>query len=338
MKLSNKNKKYLLVASATAIVAIVFLYFYILQKDFSSGQKPIFGVTFSQKYARELGLDWQKTYLAILQDLKVSHIRLIAYWDEIENIKGQYDFSDLSWQVNQAQANQASIILTVGRRTPRWPECHQPDWVLSLTQPEADQKQLEFVAQTINHYKDNQAIIVWQIENEPMLSIFGECPKPNFDFLRQEVDLVKSLDKRPVIITDSGELGNWQKAASVADILGTTLYRIVWNEKLGFWDYWFMPAAFYHYKAELTKHFNPAIKAVIITELQMEPWTLGKPMTEMSLSEQEKTFDLKRFQSNIIYAQKTGFGQAYLWGVEYWFWAKEKGYPTLWLEAKKLWP
>ena len=75
----------------------------------------------------------------------------------------------------------------------------------------------------------------------------------------------------------------------------------------------------------------------IISELQMEPWTMDKHMLELTLEEQKKSFDLKRFKNNIRYAQKTGLPQVYLWGAEYWYWLKLAGQPEIWQTAQKLW-
>jgi len=47
--------------------------------------------------------------------------------------------------------------------------------------------------------------------------------------------------------------------------------------------------------------------------------------------------DLDKFKGIIDYAQRTGFEEAYLWGVEWWYWKKEHGNNALWQEAKKLW-
>lgn len=312
-------------------------YFFSFTLDFSQGKKPVYGVTFSKKYALDLELDWQKTYLAILSDLKVSSIRLIAYWDEIEKQQDTFDFADLDWQVGQAANRGVSITLVVGRRAPRWPECHDPTWLEKLAPLAVQQQQLEYLKEVVERYKGNSAIKAWQVENEPLFAWFGRCPRPSKKFLKQEIEVVKSIDSRPVIITDSGELNHWQQAASVADILGTTMYRIVWNKKTGFWDYFFIPPAFYHYKASLTKFFHPNLEKVIVTELQMEPWTMDRRMIELSLEEQELSFDLKRFKDNITYVEKTGFPEVYLWGVEYWYWLKQQDYPEIWQEAKELW-
>ena len=88
------------------VLAIVIPYFL----DFS-GSKIAWGVTFSQPYTQnELGLNWQETYLAILDDLKVDHIRLSAYWNTIEKKQSEYDFADLDWQVNEASKRDVKII------------------------------------------------------------------------------------------------------------------------------------------------------------------------------------------------------------------------------------
>jgi len=329
-----KTKKSVIILFCLFMITGFWLFLFIL--NFNSG-KTVYGVTFSKEYAGQLGLDWQKTYSAILDDLKVSNLRLVAYWDEIEAKQDIFDFTDLDWQLQQARDRNIEVILVVGRRTPRWPECHDPAWLSPLAPLAIKQQQLEFIKTVVNRYKDNPAIYAWQVENEPFLTVFGECPLPDKQFLIQEVSLVKSLDQKPIIITDSGELGWWQSAASLGDILGSTMYRIVWNENLGFWDYFFIPPAFYHYKAELTKFFHPNLKKVIITELQMEPWTFNRQMTDLTWTEQEQSFSLKRFQDNIIYVKKTGFPEVYLWGAEYWYWLINQGHPEIWQQAKMLW-
>ena len=53
-----------------------------------------YGTTFSWKYADEMGLDWQETYIKILDDLGVKNLRLVAYWEDIENVRDVYDYSN----------------------------------------------------------------------------------------------------------------------------------------------------------------------------------------------------------------------------------------------------
>ena len=48
--------------------------------------------------------------------------------------------------------------------------------------------------QVIKRYKDNPAIVYWQVENEPFLEVFAfdHCGELDTDFLDQEIALVKA--------------------------------------------------------------------------------------------------------------------------------------------------
>lgn len=338
VKINKKTKKYFFIFLFSFLAVFFLIYLSSFFYDFSGGKNPEFGITFSKKYARELGLDWTQAYVDILGELNVKNVRLIAYWDEIENMEGVYDFQDLDWQVSQASDRGAKIQLILGRRTPRWPECHDPLWLKEKSESEDEEKLLAFVTAVIEHFKNNRSIELWQVENEPFLSTFGMCPKPNKDLLKKEIEKVKELDpQRQILVSDSGELSSWQSAASVSDVLGTTLYRIVWNKYLGFFDYFFLPPAFYRFKADLTELFHPNLKEVIVTELQMEPWTFNKSMIDLTKKERDQSFSAKRFVSNVEYVKKAGFKKVYFWGVEYWYWLKLNGEPEIWNEAMKIW-
>lgn len=296
------------------------------------------GVTFSADYAeKELGLDWRETYLAILDDLKVDHLRLSAYWNVTEPEPGRYDFTDLDWQIAEAGKRNISIILGVGRRLPRWPECHDPSWSSSTNSIELEERQLAYVKKVVERYKDNPNIIYWQVENEPYLSTFGICPKLNEALFREEVSLVKEMTGKPVLVTDSGELSTWWPISrSGGDVLGTTLYRVVHNKYIGYF-YWFTPPSFYWTRVELLKKIS-SIKKVIVAELQAESWHTGeKNLQEMSQIEHNQSMSLEQFKKNISFTRKAGFNEAYLWGAEWWYLMKQKGNPEYWEEAKKLW-
>ena len=87
-------------------------------------EKITWGINFSQKHAENLGLNWKETYLALLDDLKVKNIKLITHWDLIEPNKDDYRFEDLDWQIKKAEDYNAKILLVIGMKTGRWPECH----------------------------------------------------------------------------------------------------------------------------------------------------------------------------------------------------------------------
>ena len=295
----------------------------------------VFGVTFSQVFAEEMELDWKKVYSAILDDLGVRRLRLIAYWPKVEPFPQRYSFDDLDYQINTAGRKGANIILVVGRKVPRWPECHVPEWASSLSESEQQRRILSLIEQIINRYKENDAIIAWQVENEPFLESFGECPDLDEEFLDKEIDLVRRLDSsRPIIVSSSGELSSWIRPATRANILGTTLYRIVWNSTLGYFKYP-IPPIFYHKRANLVKWVT-GIDRIIIVELQAEPWGPG-PISQMDIGEQVKSMDLDKFRKIVDYTYKTGFDEAYFWGVEWWYWRKELlDYPDIWNEARNL--
>ena len=291
-----------------------------------------FGVTFSKKYAAEIGLDWHEVYLAILDDLKVKNIRLPIYWDEIEPAKDTFDYSDYDSMISEGAKRKVNFIINIGWRLPRWPECHAPEWTNGDSISTIQERDLIMLAKTINRYKDNPAILYWQVENEPFVDVFGICPKSDEAFFAKEVALVQSLDKRPVIVSGPGELNMWRKESKYGDIFGTTLYRVVWNRFTGYIRYP-IPSWFYGFKAWLAG--IPENKR-IIAELQAEPWVPQGKIIYLSSTEADYSFSLGQFKSNLQYALNTKFKKAYLWGVEWWYWQYKYGDKTFWEFARTL--
>jgi len=314
------------------IVFLIFiLYFFI--GEAKPTEKISWGVNFSQKQAENLELNWQETYLALLDDLKVKNIKLITHWDKIEPKENEYYFEDLDWQIETAEEKGAKLLLVIGMKTGRWPECHIPDWAKNLSKEEQQKEILELLEKIVLNVRDRISINAWQIENEPFFP-FGECPWSDKEFLKKEIELVKSFDNRPIVISDSGEFSFWITAAKLGDIVGTTLHRKVWFKELKTYVAYPFRPIYYWRKAQIIKKFFD--KDVICIELQTEPWcpTL---LYNCPVEEQQKTMNLEQFQKNIRFATETGLNQFYLWGAEWWYWMKEKqGQPEIWQEAKKL--
>lgn len=313
---------------------LIFLFLnYRLNRRPPNAPEPVYGVTFSKKYAESLGLDWRAAYLAALDDLKIRAFRLPAYWDELEPGPKNFNFSDYDWMLKEAEARGAKIILGIGRKLPRWPECHIPDWAKNLSPEEQELKLAGSLSAIVKHFRESPAILYWQVENEALFP-FGKCPKPNPDFLKKEVGIVKGLDSRPVVVTDSGELSTWLRTSEIGDILGVSMYRVTWNDFFGYF-YFPIPPAYYGKKAAMV---SPRLaEKVIITELQAEPW--GRlPLTKLPITEQYQSMNIEKFHSNLDFAYRTGLPEIYLWGAEWWYWLKEKqNNPEFWNEAKKLW-
>lgn len=328
-----------IVKKTAAISLIVFGVLILLIQPAKTPGAKIWGVTFTDLYSKELGLDGKEVLTNALDDLRVREFRIVAYWPEIEKTEGVYDFSDLDFQVNAIKSRGGKMILAVGKRLPRWPECHEPEWKKNqnLTSEQTNDKILKYVEATINRYKDEGSIWAWQMENEPFLFGFGECHYVDDEFLDEEISLIKRLDSsRPVLLTDSGEFGVWFRAYKRADIFGPTMYRVVLSSTLpiGYFKYPLDPD-YFRIKAEVMRMIF-GDRPILGAELQAEPWLKKRP-PNVPLDEQFKAFDLEQFKENIEYAKQVGFERNYLWGVEWWYWMKVKqDHPEFWEETRRL--
>lgn len=331
-----RNKWCLAAIILVIILFIVFYFFkvannYPLKKDLKH-EPDFFGVTFSTKFCGEIGLNWEEVYLAILDDLKVKEIRLPLYWDDIESEPGIFDFSMYDYIIEEGAKRDVKFIVNIGWRLPRWPECHAPTWTNKLTLETTRARVVRMLEATVNHYKDNPAIIAWQLENEPFFNEFGVCPPSNDWFFDKELETVKRLDDRPVIVSATGELSWWRKEAKLADIFGTTVYRVVWGNLTGYVRYP-IPAWFYRFKANLVG--IPKDKRIIV-ELQAEPWVPKGSIIYLPEHEASKTFNMDQFKANLQFGINVGFNKAYLWGVEWWYHQYKNGNKAYWEFARTI--
>ncbi len=292
----------------------------------------LFGTTFSTKFSRELGLDWKEVYLATIDDLGVEQIRIPVYWDEIEKEEGTFDFTDYDYILAEGGKRDVKFIMSIGRRIPRWPECHAPAWINLKSDIGARVATLKMIKEVINRYKDNPNIEYWQVENEAFLGTFGVCPSFDSGFLEQEVGIVRSLDSRKIIVTASGELGTWSREAKIGDIFGSTLYRTVYNSWFGFLKYPF-PTSYYTWKAKLAG-IKP--ENFMVAELQTEPWVAQGNMTQLTEKQIKRSMSIDQFKANIQYAINLKPERIYFWGSEWWYFQKKFGNPEYWRIASEL--
>lgn len=297
-----------------------------------SDKQPEYGVTYSIIHAKRLGLDWQEAYTAIIEDLEVERVRLPVYWSEVEYEKDTLFWEEWDWMVEQAEEHDVALTMVVGAKVPRWPECFIPDWAEQIDDPYQHQQLTEFVADVVKRYDDSPSVVRWQVENEPFFS-FGECPTPKPNRVFEEVALVRSLSDKSVQMTVSGELETWYDAATMADIVGISMYRVTWNQLFGYFYYPVTPG-FYKFHAAVV---SPFVDKVVVSELQAEPW-FPEPVEARTPEQWYETFNADMMRQNIAFANRTGLPEVYLWGAEWWYYLKVNGQPQLWNVARELFP
>jgi len=316
------------------LVVCVFTIVLFAQKE--KPQEIVYGMSFNTMYARELGLDWQETYDAIVDELGVRHLRLAAHWPMVEPLQNIYNFTELDYQIRKAEEVGAEVILAVGRRLPRWPECHVPDWARDLEQTDRNSAQLRMVREVVERYKNSPAVVTWQVENEPFLEVFAfeHCGEHDVALLEREIALVRELDPtRPILITDSGNLGTWTGAYSRGDMFGTSVYVHFWNPELGQFRT-VLPPWVYRVKDNLMGVMY-GDKPTLLIELAAEPWLL-EPIVNVPLEVQFTRMNLQKFEDILEYAEKTRFEEQYLWGAEWWYWLLLQDHPEMWERGKRL--
>jgi len=303
----------------------------------SEANKPLtLGVTFIPDYAESLGLNPQQTMQALINDLHVKNFRLTSYWSDIEPSPGVYNFSQLDWEFQMAEAAHAKVILTLGLRQPRWPECHLPTWAdnesVSQWQPQLE----SYITTVVNRYKNSSSLVSYQLENEYFLKGFGDCTNFSRSRLVSEYNLVKKLDPTHQIIVSRSNNGiGFPIGQPTPDEFSITVYKRVWDTHTHRYFEYPIPAWYYAFLAGVQKIFIG--KDMIIDELQAEPWPPhGETIPQSTLAEQNKTMNATILKTRIAYGEATGMKTIYLWGAEYWYYRMTVLHdPSVWNVAKQ---
>ncbi len=321
------------------IIVLIISIFLFLFIGYPKKYAKTYGITWSTTYARYLGIDPVVGLRHAVQELGVRHVRLPAYWTEIEPKEGKFDWRTFDQLLNILQEVDGKAIVVVGAKQPRWPECWYPEWVKIKNSNEREKKQLAYVEAVVRRYKDHPAVAVWQVENEPgFFSNFGDCRLFDPQIMSKETQLIQRLDRlangvprHPFVTTASGELSSWTNPDSSFTGLGVSVYRVVANRFIDRWSYWFLPPWFYDRKS----HFFSLGRQgkIYVSEFQMEPW-VTTDITQMPIENQFKTFDLKQMKKNHLFAERINMPAVYFWGTEWWYWMKITHHrPEFWNEA-----
>jgi hypothetical protein len=312
------SKKYMIAVYVALGLLLLFGVIHLISSK--RNYEQIYGASFNAEYAAYLGFEPMDVFTTMLDDWGFRRIRLSAQWEEIEQSPGIYDFSELNKFMDEAEKRGAKVILTIGQKIPRWPECHPPAWAVGLSDNEYKAAVKRLVKVSVEQYKDHPSLEIWQVENEPLLA-FGECRFFGKEMLAEEIAMVRQIDpEHKIMITDSGELSSWRDTAKAGDLFGTTMYRVVWHKKLGYISYNWISPLFYRAKLWLT---GQKPENTYICELQAEPWIPDSNVKELDLSEQYKSMNPQLFKQSVDYARRVGFPRAYLWGAEWWYYMEK---------------
>jgi len=304
-----------------------------------AGEPLTIGASFIPDYAESFGLDPKQTLTAMLSDLNLKQIRLVSYWEDIEPQPGVYDFSTLDWEFALANQYHAKVSLAIGLRQPRWPECHQPNWVnITADNDSSWEPQLySFMRTVIDRYKNNPALSDYELENEFFMKVFGTCTNFDRNRLIQEFNLVKQWDPdHKVIISRSDNWVGIPIGKPTPDEFAISIYKRVWDATITH-RYFEYPLPSWFYAALAGSEELLSGRDMIIHELQAEPWPpKGEQIIDTPLSEQFKSMNADRMQKRINYAEDTGMKTIDLWGAEWWYWLKvDKHDSSVWNVVKQ---
>ena len=297
------------------------------------GEPYSYGVTFSVKYANELGLDPVQAYTAILDELRPQRVRLMSYWDLVEPQPGHYDFGWLDQEISQAHNRGAAVSLAIGLRQPRYPECFEPSWADQMSRSDRDAHLNTFIKAVVDRYRSNSAITAWELENEALLGSFGACTDFDRGRLANELTLVQHEDPQHPIVTNMSDEWGYPVLIPKGGQIGFSVYYRCYVSFLHTYLQNPWPAWWHTLRAaviELIWH-----KRVIIHELQTEPWGPA-PTESLSNTQQDQSMSLGLMWHNYNLARSTGIRQQDLWGAEWWYWRKVHGDSRFWDAAKQM--
>ena len=333
---SSPLHKALIIGTSIAVLVIAGMYGIAQWYIHTESSKPLqLGVSFIPAYASSLGVDPKKTMDELI-DINVRQFRLVSYWSEGEPEQGKYDFTQLDWQFEKAEASNSKVVLTLGLRQPRWPECHIPDWAKNEPKEKWEPQLYAYMTAVVSRYKDSPSLQQYQLENEYFLKGFGTCTDFSRERLVYEYNMVKKLDpNHPIIVSRSNNAIGMPIGEPQPDLFSISIYKRVWDAGFSkrYLEYPF-PAWFYGFIAGAQQIYNH--RDMVIGELQAEAWPPnGQEIKDTSLEEQNKSMNAKRLQDRFEYGEATGMRQIDLWGAEYWYYRKAVlNDPSLWNVAK----
>jgi len=264
-------------------------------------ERTLLGISFRPLQCRAQGLDPASTLRTLLM-YPYPLIRLGAYWNAIEPSPGAFDTRSLDAEIEAAEEAGKQIVLAVGAvKTFGYPECFVPEHHLSVplregtlitpaTHPGLAAAAVDFVSRVVERYAGHPSIVAWQVEHEPVDPLGLEHSwRLSRSFVQAEVEAVRRLDPRPVIINGylptslPVRVDQWWRTRDqgdslavgreFADILGLDVYpRHGLIHAAGRTAYLDGAARPWNQHRELVAWAASSGKKLMVTEGQAEPW------------------------------------------------------------------
>jgi hypothetical protein len=311
----------------------------------------VIGTSFARWRAEGRGLDYRAAFERIVA-MRFGILRLSASWREID----QYGYEHLDWLLTAAERARQPVMLTVGMKALGWPEFYLPEG-FDPNDAAVQGRAIIHVREVAGRYRDNPALVAWQIENEPFNRSGPHAWCIPRHLVRAEAEAVRALDRdRPLVVTTFGHFdagldrtssrhqSRWKRRLGLAvpaerealsvlrrgDILGLDVYpSIGWLDPGGLAqlaraapDQLATVAGWHRIAREQGKR-------VWVTEAQAEPWearpTQGDPLS----------VTLEAIGELVNRLTGIGVETILLWGSEYWLRRAANGDPR-WMEAVSL--
>jgi hypothetical protein len=316
---------------------------------------PEFGVNFSCKQTEYLGLACEPAFVRILDDLGVRHVRISAYWSDIERRPGDYDFRSVDRLLDIARSRDALVTVSIGMRAQRYPEFWFPTWLrrqaglsaeeLPEDNPMVRPALLAYLKVAAEHIGAHPAVEAIQVENEPFVPSYAYETRWRIrpEFLAEEIALVRANDPggHPIVVSHASWTrldDHWRWILDNADVVAQSVYV---KRQRGPWDWFYIfPYRLGPLTADLRQQAGDAIhrdKALWIGELQAEPFESPTVDVRQVPTDQAASFSARRLDANVELAARSGASRVYLWGAEWWLYLRDaRGEPELWTKARQL--
>ncbi len=290
----------------------------------------MYGASFSLHYCSQLGMHSYKRDIlrSACEELGLRRFRLMSYWNIHEPRQGQYDFSELDWQMDMVAQYGGKVSLCLGKRQPRWPECHIPEWALALPKEQWYEALYAFVRVVVERYREHPALESYQLENEALLKRFGYCRDGDFSRRRLKIerDIVRATDPHHPLIMSMSDTWGLPWLGPWPDIFGYSIYVRV-RDRQGRLEATKYPAWWFRARAVLVRLYSG--RRSFIHELQAEPWTV-RDIQSTDHGEQDTAMSVAQLKRNLAYARSTALAPYYLWGLEWWYWKRLEGDSRVW--------